>query len=176
MFGNRHKNEKELRMKYGVLLILSLLSYSSLANDTLADKICNAYGNKQDKRKCFKEFAVEKEKEKIKTAAKYIAFKNGGSACPEKKYWEKFSDDLELGIYVTKEFNDNCFYLRRNNIVYGFLDRFIYKKSEYVQVMSSDGRLLWLELAGVEDIISSTTQKPRHWSTNLRTQNGKLIK
>jgi len=106
---------------------------------------------------------------------KYISFKKGGSACPNKDYWKRLSDNLEQGIYTTKEFDKNCFYLRENNVVYGFLDRYIYKDNEYIQVKSSDGKLLWLELAGVEGVASSSNQKPIQWSTNLRTQDGKLI-
>lgn len=160
-------------MKYGVLFILSLLFYPSFANGTLADKICNAYESKQDKEKCFKEFAVEKEK--IKAAATYITFTHGGSACPDKKYWKKLIDNLEVDNFHTEDFDEYCFYIRKNNTVYGILDRFIYKGSELIQVKSSDGKLLWLELAGVKEIASITTKKPHNWSTNLRTQNGKLI-
>lgn len=104
---------------------------------------------------------------------KYISFKYGGSACPEKKYWEAFIDKSET--YDMKDFNKNCFYLREGNIVYSFLNRIFYKNRELVQVKSSDGKLLWLELAGVEEPVSSTNQKPMPWSTLLRTQNGKII-
>jgi len=119
--------------------------------------------------------SYENKEQPLKLKARYIAFMNGGSACPDIKYWEKFSDNIDNGIYETKEFDKHCFYLRKNSIVYGFLDRVTYKSSEYVQVKSSDGKSLWLELTGVEEIISSTTQKPKQWSTNLRTQSGILI-
>lgn len=51
-------------MKYGMLFILAFLSFSSLANESIADRVCNAYSNKQDKDKCFNELRNSEPEEK----------------------------------------------------------------------------------------------------------------
>lgn len=124
-----------------------------------------------------KEHAQDKSKKvlnkKYPKDPKYISFQFGGSACPEKKYWENFIDNI--ATYDMKEFDKHCLYLREGNIVYGFLKRVSYKNTELVQVESSDGRLLWLEFAGVKKVVSSTNQKPEQWTTTLRIQNGQIV-
>lgn len=147
--------------------MISFLHFSSLASDSIAEKICNAYEKDEDKNKCFDE---------LKEVPQYISFKFGGSACPDKKYWEKLIDELDSGNSPDmKEFDEYCLSLREGNVVYGFLNKVYYKGSELVQVKSSDGALLWLESAGVKDIVYSQTEKPKPWLTVLRNQDGKII-
>ncbi|MCL1066884.1 hypothetical protein L2735_08705 [Shewanella olleyana] len=154
-------------MKLAILLMFSFVHFSSLASDSIAEKICNAYEKDEDKSKCFSE---------LEEAPRYISFEFGGSACPDIKYWEKLIDEVSTDVTPDmKEFDKHCFSLRKGNVVYGFLNKVYYNGSELVQVKSSDGTLLWLETAGVKDVVFSQTEKPKHWLTVLRNQDGKII-
>ena len=52
-------------MKYGILLILSVLPISSLASDSVTNMICNAYQKESDKEKCYAELSpTEPEKQR----------------------------------------------------------------------------------------------------------------
>jgi hypothetical protein len=158
---------KAFYLKFITFLIIFLVPLACLGNDAIAGKICNAYTEKAEKEKCFHELRVE---------PKYIAFKYGGSACPDIKYWEKLIDDIENNVTPDmKEFDKNCYSLRARNIVYGFLNIIYYKSTELAQVKSSEGHLLWVETAGVKDIVSSQAQKPYAWLTILRNQDGKIM-
>lgn len=160
--------DKEYSLKFPILLMIYFLPFSSLASDLVAEEICNAYEKFEDKNKCFDELKEE--------APQYISFKFGGSACPDKKYWEKLIDELNGGGSPDmKDFDKYCLSLREGNIVYGLLNKIYYKGRELVQVRSSDGTLLWLESAGVKDIVFSQTEKPKPWLTILRNQDGKII-
>jgi len=119
---------------------------------------------------------ITKQKTEIKSTEQYLTFKNGGTACPNKKHWERFFDSVELGTYNTEELDSNCFFLRENSIVFGLLDKVFYKKNELVLVKSSEGKLLWLEFVGVAPITSSLAKKPNPWYTKLRTVDGKILK
>lgn len=163
-------------MKYGVLLILSFLSFTSMANDSIAEQICNAYANKTDKDKCFSE--LQEEPRKIinpEPSSKYLSFKHGGTACADIMYWKRFLDNVEIGEYNMKAMDKHCFYIRENSVVYGFLSKITYKGSELVQVKSSDGQLLWIEFGGVAPIASSTDSKPNNWATRLRTVDDNIV-
>ncbi|QFU21285.1 hypothetical protein FM038_003400 [Shewanella eurypsychrophilus] len=65
-------------MRYGVLFILSFLHFGSVAKDSIADEICNAYENKQDKEKCFNELLEEEPKKQpsIKSSALEVKSSN----------------------------------------------------------------------------------------------------
>ena len=154
-------------MKAIILLIIAVLPFSSLSNDSIADQICNAYENTDDRSKCFDE---------LKEEPRYLSFKVGVSACPNKKHWEELIDELDSGIKPKERGIDkHCFSLRESNIVYGFLNRSYYKGSEFVQVKASDGILLWLESAAIKGVTIDHIKKPEPWHTVIRNQDGKVI-
>lgn len=62
--------------EYAIILIIAFLPFSSFPNNSIADQICNAYKNTDDRSKCFDE---------LKEEPRYLSFKFGVSACPNKK-------------------------------------------------------------------------------------------
>lgn len=149
------------------MIMVYFISFSGLANDSIAEMICNAYKKEDDKNKCFTE---------LKEDPKYISFKFGVSACPEKKYWEEFIDEqYSNNKPEIRGLDTYCLSLREGNIVFGFLDKAYYKGHELVQVKSSGGTLLWLESSAIKDVVFSQTEKPEPWLTVLRNQHGRII-
>lgn len=47
-------------MKYGILLIMSILPIPSLASDSVTNMICNAYKKESDKERCYAELSSNK--------------------------------------------------------------------------------------------------------------------
>ncbi|MCQ8882722.1 hypothetical protein NQS96_13155 [Pseudoalteromonas shioyasakiensis] len=156
-------------MKFLIMVLAYFVSFSSSANDSIAEMICNAYKKKENQNKCFTELE--------KDSPKYISFKFGVSACPEKKYWKEFIDEkYSNNTPEIRGLDTSCLSLREGNIVFGFLNKAYYKGHELVQVKSSDGTLLWLESAAIQDIVISQIEKPEPWLTVLRDQDGRILK
>lgn len=158
---------KDYSMKAIIILIIAFLPFSSFPNNSIADQICNAYKNTDDRSKCFDE---------LKEEPRYLSFKFGVSACPNKKHWEELIDELDSGIKPKgKGIDKHCLSLREGNIIYGFLNKSYYKGRELAQVKASDGTLLWLESAAIKDVTIDHIKKPEPWHTVLRNQDGKVI-
>ncbi|HAW94390.1 MULTISPECIES: hypothetical protein [unclassified Arsukibacterium] len=161
-------------MRFTLIFFAFLISFQPLANDSIAEKVCNAYKNEDDRKKCFSEL---KEQELIETAeilppAKYITFKWGSSACRDIKYWQQaiertFSKDPQ----AFRDVDNNCKYLREATVVYGVLQKEFHISTELAQIKASDGHTYWIELPAVLPITSERETRPDNWTTDLRELN-----
>ncbi|MDP5138429.1 hypothetical protein ORJ04_21000 [Rheinheimera baltica] len=158
-------------MKAYLTFIILLISFQPLAMTTIAEKVCNAYKNEQDKAKCFTELKEQELTEISKiTPPKYITFKHGSSACIEIKYWKQaieriYSNDVQ----PFRDLDKNCRYLRENTIVYGLLKKEFHINTELAQIKASDGNKYWIELPAVLPITSENEFRPDNWNTDIRS-------